>query len=236
MPAKRATTSYMFFVKENRKSVVDANPDMKFGEISAELGRQWKALSEKKKAKYVKLGEEEKKRYLEDVEKYGKPERKAKGAKGKGKKVKKEKKPRATSAYIFFTKEVRNTIKEENPEMEFGEVSAELGRQWKALPDEDKAKFLKMAEEDKKRVEALKKEKKEEEEEEKEEEEEEVLPPVEEEEKPGKAKGKKAAKGKGKKKEAAKGKGKKRIVKKKPEPEPEPEAEESEYEDTEEED
>ena len=67
---KRSKTSYMFFCEENRATVLKKNPTAKLGEVSKILGNQWKALSDKKKAKFVKLADEDKVRYEGDMEKY----------------------------------------------------------------------------------------------------------------------------------------------------------------------
>lgn len=44
---------------------------------------------------------------------------------------------------MLFAKEMRPALKEENPEMSFGEVGKELGARWRALSDEEKAKYKK---------------------------------------------------------------------------------------------
>ena len=67
---KRSKTSYMFFCEENRATVLKKNPTAKLGDVSKILGNQWKALSDKKKAKFVKMAEEDKVRYESDMEKY----------------------------------------------------------------------------------------------------------------------------------------------------------------------
>lgn len=67
---KRSKTSYMFFCEENRAAVLKKNPTAKLGDVSKILGNQWKALSDKKKAKFVKLADEDKVRYEGDMEKY----------------------------------------------------------------------------------------------------------------------------------------------------------------------
>ncbi len=76
-------------------------------------------------------------------------------AASKKKPTKKEKDPnapkRATSAYIFFTKDKRQEVKDENPDFTFGEIGKELGRLWGELSDKKKAKWKKMEEEDKER-------------------------------------------------------------------------------------
>lgn len=67
---KRAKTAYIFFANENRSRVREENPDASFGQVSAILGAEWKALSDKKKAPYTKMSENDKKRVAQEKEKY----------------------------------------------------------------------------------------------------------------------------------------------------------------------
>eukprot|EP00571_Detonula_confervacea_P014304 CAMPEP_0172301090 /NCGR_PEP_ID=MMETSP1058-20130122/3041_1 /TAXON_ID=83371 /ORGANISM="Detonula confervacea, Strain CCMP 353" /LENGTH=69 /DNA_ID=CAMNT_0013011087 /DNA_START=56 /DNA_END=265 /DNA_ORIENTATION=+ len=59
------------------------------------------------------------------------PAKKAKGGKKK------------LSNYMIFAKETRPTIKEELPDLTFGEVGKELGKRWRALTDDEKAAYKK---------------------------------------------------------------------------------------------
>lgn len=54
---------------------------------------------------------------------------------------------------IFFCNVERPKIKEENPEIAQTDIMKELGKRWKDLGDDDKAPFIKQAEEDKARYE-----------------------------------------------------------------------------------
>ena len=87
-------------------------------------------------------------------------------AKGKGK-AKAEKKPkgiakkekgpqRPKSAYILYTMRERERIKKEAPDMDQKQILSELGARWKALPDGKKAKWHRMAAEEKEAFEANK--------------------------------------------------------------------------------
>lgn len=54
---------------------------------------------------------------------------------------KKRKKPslkKAGSAYTFYMKERQAKIKEENPELTFGQISTKVGAEWKAMSEEEK--------------------------------------------------------------------------------------------------
>ena len=55
----------------------------------------------------------------------------------------------AKSGYIFFSMAARPKISQANPDMKLTEVSKVLGEQWKCLEEKQKAKYSKMAEEDK---------------------------------------------------------------------------------------
>lgn len=73
-----------------------------------------------------------------------------------GKKKKTKKDPNAPkkglSAYMFFVKDTRQEIKEQNPDATFGEIGKLLGEAWKKL--EDKSKYEEMAKQDKVRYES----------------------------------------------------------------------------------
>jgi hypothetical protein len=58
---------------------------------------------------------------------------------------------RALSAYMFFANEYRETVKEENPGLSFGEIGKKLGETWKAMSDESKKPYNDKAAQDKER-------------------------------------------------------------------------------------
>ncbi|KAJ3032528.1 Non-histone chromosomal protein 6 [Rhizophlyctis rosea] len=83
--------------------------------------------------------------------------RKAAGP-AEGKRKKKAKKdPNAPkkplSAFIIFSNENRNRIKEENPSAEFRDIGRLLGNAWKEITETEKEKYNKKAEQDKVRYE-----------------------------------------------------------------------------------
>lgn len=53
-------------------------------------------------------------------------------------KSEKPKKTGGKSGYLFFCQDMRKTLKEDNPDAKFGEMSKKLGILWKQLSDEDK--------------------------------------------------------------------------------------------------
>jgi len=61
---------------------------------------------------------------------------------------------RGKSSYIFFCMDVRETIKEENPDLKAKDVTKELGRVWKEeTSEDDKIKYNELAARDKERYE-----------------------------------------------------------------------------------
>ncbi|KAG2433609.1 hypothetical protein HYH02_012538 [Chlamydomonas schloesseri] len=71
------------------------------------------------------------------------------------KKEKKAKDPNAPKkpmgAYMWFCKEMRESVKADNPDFSVTDIGRRLGELWKECEEEDKKKFHKMAEEDKDR-------------------------------------------------------------------------------------
>ena len=148
---KRAKTSYIFFCIKKRDEIMKENPNMSAKEIIKELGIVWRDLPDNKKAPFVKLAEKDKERYEMEMKNYEPPdlgfvETKKKKAKRNGPK-------RSLTAYIFFCKEHRDTLKNENPNWTTKEITSGLGKRWKELSDKEKEPFVKLAEEDHSRYE-----------------------------------------------------------------------------------
>ncbi|KAI9734504.1 MAG: Non-histone chromosomal protein 6 [Cirrosporium novae-zelandiae] len=60
---------------------------------------------------------------------------------------------RGLSAYMFFANEQRETVREENPGISFGQVGKMLGERWKALNEKQRGPYEAKAAADKKRYE-----------------------------------------------------------------------------------
>ena len=52
---KRAPTSYNLYMKERRVEIAEKHPDMKSTEVIAQIGKEWREMSDEKKAPYVVL-------------------------------------------------------------------------------------------------------------------------------------------------------------------------------------
>jgi len=71
---KRAKSSYLYYCDDKRDGVINK---IKKGEkgvsisiISKELGSGWKQISDKDKEQYIKLANDDKERYIEEMENY----------------------------------------------------------------------------------------------------------------------------------------------------------------------
>lgn len=58
---------------------------------------------------------------------------------------------RAMSAFMFFSNDIRETVKKERPDLAFLEIATEIGARWQATPEPKRKKYQLMAEKDKKR-------------------------------------------------------------------------------------
>lgn len=74
---------------------------------------------------------------------------------GKKARTKKKKDPNAPkkslTAFMFFSSEARKKIKEENPDMSFGDIGKKCGELYRGLSGEEKKRFEDLAKQDKER-------------------------------------------------------------------------------------
>ena len=126
-------------------------------------------MEDEEKQKYKDMNAKDKERYAKEMETYVptpgfEPEPKKKKTKSKSKKKKKKKKhiiagapKKASSAFIFFSSELRKSLKnvksEDGTPYSFSEIAKRISKEWGALDEGGKAKFVALAEEDKARYE-----------------------------------------------------------------------------------
>lgn len=147
---KRGRTGYIFFCTENRPLIKQENSELNTKEITSSLGAKWNSLSEEEKLPYIKLAEEDKKRYEEEklncidneessiIKKPDDVKEKSKKSK-KSKKVKKSSKKK--SGYVIFCQEERDNVKETNPEYSSKEITQELSELWASLSQEEQDEY-----------------------------------------------------------------------------------------------
>jgi len=64
---KRPISAYIYFCKEKRPEVKEANPDMKATDVTKELGLMWKEIKDTEEAnQYIELAKADKERYISE--------------------------------------------------------------------------------------------------------------------------------------------------------------------------
>merc|ERR1719319_580945 len=134
---KKPMTSYTLFALNERAKLKIEHPEYSLPEMEKELGLRWATIDPSLKQQYEQTYQETKAIY--DRENCGeKPQ-------------KKKKDPNAPkhpiTAYIFFSIEERNKIKEESSNISPTDLVKEVGRRWAELDQTIKLKFHTMAEE-----------------------------------------------------------------------------------------
>ena len=115
----RGPTAYFLFVGENRNAVrADLGSEAKITEISKELGKRWKELSDA-----------EREEWKEKAKALAPP------------KVEKPKSNRPQSAFFVFSGEHREQVKKDNPEKNLKEINSLLGQMWRDLSDAQKEEW-----------------------------------------------------------------------------------------------
>lgn len=140
------------FKEEADEEVEDAADESEAEEEEEEEKPKKKRAAPKPKAE--KPAKVSKKAKADKPAKAEKPAKKTKEEKpDKKKKVKKDPNApkRGLSAFMYFSSAERPKVKEDKPEISFGDVGKELGERWKAISDKEKAKFEEMAKKDKDR-------------------------------------------------------------------------------------
>ena len=143
---KRPKSTYLFFCKAMRAEVkADLGSDCKNTDVVSELGRRWhefkvsKSRKDKKAlATFKEEAEADKERYAEEMKDYV-PTSEEELKKMK-KKMKSGRPKKTTSAFIYFCKDIRPIIKEENADMSHPDVMREIGKRWKELKASNIAK------------------------------------------------------------------------------------------------
>jgi hypothetical protein len=160
---KRALTSYIFFCKDQRAVLKDEKSKLSTKELTAELGKRWRELSEKDRKPYEKLATKDKDRYEKEKSDWVDPEgdedapkkktkakkapskKKTKAKKAPSKKKTKAKKapskPRRKSGYIVYCQEIRPGLKEEHEDWTSQQVTKELGRTWSELSEQEQNEY-----------------------------------------------------------------------------------------------
>jgi hypothetical protein len=122
-------TAYILYGNAVRTKLKAENPDISFGDLTRRIVADYKALSPEERKKWDDKAAKERERYQEEMAAYSAPEQdddisQDEAPKKKATKKKKDKKApkKALSAYNYYMAENRDRIKEENPDVSFGEI------------------------------------------------------------------------------------------------------------------
>jgi arsenate reductase-like glutaredoxin family protein len=158
---KGALTAYIFFSMEVKDQLRRKYPDAPMTEIVRKTAQKWKRLSTAKRSKYQRLADEDKARYqrelAEGFEEHPniRNEVLEENAALFGKKLRKRRNTygvkNAKTAYIIYSTEVRDSVRQSNPELRMTEVSKVIARQWNALTEAQRQPFNEKALADKER-------------------------------------------------------------------------------------
>lgn len=66
---KRVSSAYIFFSMAQRPNIALANPGWQMGDVSKELGRRWRVMTDEEKGPYIQKHEEDKERHRIEREK-----------------------------------------------------------------------------------------------------------------------------------------------------------------------
>ena len=155
---KTFKTAYLLFSDEVRPGVVKANPDWNSNQVMIEIARMWK--KEDRDSSYMKKffvdADKDKIRYKTEMENYlpsveSLNKVTESDTETKAKKTRKSGPKRGKTSFFFFCDAKRSEVKDKNIGMKANIINTELGHLWRALTEDEKAPFKKMADKDKKR-------------------------------------------------------------------------------------
>jgi len=149
---QRNRTAYMWFVKDVRSKTQEDNPEMSFVDVTREVANKWQALSKRERKPYEEHAGTDKERYDREVADFREQypdepltvKKKKRTAKLKGPK-------NGRSAYVFYTIDARPSVQNDNPDLDFGEITKRVAASWKKLSPKQKRKYDDMATKDKAR-------------------------------------------------------------------------------------
>lgn len=148
---KRPTTAFFAFTNEIRASVRQEFPEASLGNVSQIIGERWRKLTDSQKQPYVEIAAQDKVRYEREMSTYVPPPMEEEPSKTKRKKKDPNAPKRAMSAFFWYAKDVRPSVREQNPTSSMGQISQIIGDMWRGLSAEQKAPYEASAEDDKER-------------------------------------------------------------------------------------
>ena len=140
---KQPSNAYIFYTKAVRQSVAEANPTLSNTEIVSLMAKMWKETAEEDRTEYNELAAEDKERYESEMKVFEAEhpdQARAKSSPGK---------PTKATAYHKYCEENRETVREENPDLDGKAITKLLAEQWEEVKkDKDEhAKYQSLADE-----------------------------------------------------------------------------------------
>ena len=144
---KKVKSDYICFCVAKRPEIKEKHPELSNKEITTELGRLWQLVKNNPDElqifkDMVNLDKERFEKEMSQQQPTEKKTKKVKVADGVQKNL---------SGYIIFCKDVRETVKAENPELNNKQIMSEMGNRWKNADADTKKKYEQLASEDKER-------------------------------------------------------------------------------------
>ncbi len=121
---KRARNAYSWYYSDVFHEERRKHPDLQVKELAGVIGKKWNNLSSSNKSVYQDLAAKDKRR----AERERASLKKRNGYDG-----------RPVSEYIKWSSKKRSEVKAKHPDWTFGEISKELGRQWKNMGGSSKS-------------------------------------------------------------------------------------------------
>jgi hypothetical protein len=124
-PPKKPKTAYAFFMAYAGKKIRKKYPGMDQKNVIEKVRTLWADISPEKKIKFEEMAEKERDRYeKEKALDRGKPRR-------------------PPTSFLFYCREKRKQVVEENPKISFAEISVKLGEMWRE--EKDKSEWEELA-------------------------------------------------------------------------------------------
>lgn len=143
---KRNRSAFIIFSSEMRAKIRSEQKEkLNSNEMMVKLANLWKELPEEEKKRYFDQAEKEKVRYLLELNDFYQnfPFEVIQN------KTKRNHVKKPCSAYALYLKEMKKTIKSQNPSLKMADVLKVVGERWKSLSEEEKAVYQEKAQNEK---------------------------------------------------------------------------------------
>jgi hypothetical protein len=145
---KRNRSAFIIFSSETRAKLRSEN--LNSNEMMVKLAEMWKSISDNEKKKYYDLADQEKNRYMMDLNNFymQNPNEVIQN------KTKKNHIKKPCSAYAIYLKETKKDIKNENPDLKMADILKVVAERWKILPEDKRFEFQRKAQIEKEETQA----------------------------------------------------------------------------------